>query len=131
MLLQELNVGRFAEEFLALDVKKLRKPLRHLDQLGFLESGSAEKENADPGPPPIGCRLAEDSKTITWHSTARLVIELFHHAGSLIDEAHFIAEMTKLEIPSDDTGMPLTSNDITDQVAYCIRKGFVGSGVIG
>lgn len=132
-LVEQLVTGEFSN--LGLDVKilpaedrekKARKVLRQLAEQGLAESGPAPKENESaPGPPPSGYRLPEEGKTITWPSTARLILELFNYPERPVDRQRFLNEAVKFGLWQDDTGEQSSDEQVVQQIEYCIRKGYL------
>lgn len=108
------------------DIKKIQKALRNLERLGYLESGSAEKtHDSKPGPPPKGYRLPEVGKMITWQSTAIIVLRLFNHPHEPVEEETFVLEILELGLNRDDNQQRMTREDVINQIAYAISKGYI------
>jgi hypothetical protein len=108
-----------------LKLRSVKKALARLESAGFVESMPVAKEEGQPGPPPDGYRLPEDGKIISWRSTARIVMELFHHPHAPVEEGRFISEIMQLGLCRDDSDELATNDDVADQIVYCIRKEYI------
>ena len=122
----DLTTSDLASSFTAIDLRVIKKALRRLEKSGFLESRPVPKDdNTQPGPDPNGYRLPEEGKTITWQSTARIVLELFHHPHPPVEETFFVAEIIRLGLTQEDNDQAMTRDDVVNQIAYCVRKDYV------
>lgn len=133
-LLSQLTSGQFAGEFagfVGLDIKKIQKSLRGLEEAGLVESGSGWKEDErQPGPPPTGYRLPEAGKLINWESTAKLLTSLFNNPHRPVHEDRFVSEMLQLGLCQDDSGKPSSRAEILGQIEYCKGKGYITAEVV-
>jgi hypothetical protein len=105
-------------------VKTVLRALDRLERDGCVEGGSVPREQGHSGPSPRGYRLAPDAPIVVWRSTAALLVQLHHHTNSPVEEQAFIQEMVK-QHSRDDAGAPLTAENVTNQLAWCVRKGYL------
>jgi hypothetical protein len=125
-LLQELTnpeLGLGIKESPSLNT--IRRALLNLQKAGFVETGAMAKDSGFTGPPPNGHKLSADAPIITWASTAAMVMRLYNHPDQRVRIEDFIREVMTLNLRQDSTQAPLTRQDIEDQVASCLRRGYI------
>jgi hypothetical protein len=100
-------------------LKQVERMLKRLEVAGYLESTKLPRPVGHSGPDPTGYGFAVDSPTITWPSTARIVVELWNRGRSVPYEP-FVSEVLNLSL-HDDGGRTLTREDLENQIAWCTR----------
>lgn len=123
---QELVAGAAGSTFReTLPVNAVKKELARLQHAGMLNGVVMSKENADPGPAPKGYRFSADAPIITQRPTATMIMKLHNHPEQRVATKHFVQEILALRLGHDDAREPLTPQDIEDQIAYCVKKGYI------
>jgi hypothetical protein len=95
-----------------------------MERDGLVEGDTIPREQGHSGPSARGYKLAADPQIITWRSTALLLVTLLHHKNRTVEEQRFINEIVDAG-GKDETGQPLTSESVGNQLQWCIDKGYV------
>ena len=123
----ELLEGRAKTPFDSryLKLPAVKKSLRRLKKEGMVEYGESKKSSPIPGPAPNGYRLSADAPIITWRATAAIVMFLHNHSEHRLRREVIIKEAVKLGLTHHDQDQPLSPQEISDLIDWCIRKGYI------
>jgi hypothetical protein len=108
-----------------LESRTVKRSLDRLKRDGFVTSAKAPRPMNHSGPTPTGYRSAPDLKLICRKSTAQIVLRLLHHPGRPVPEEAFMAEIEGLNLCPDNTAVPLTADDLRNQLEWCINQGYI------
>ena len=117
VLLKDLHVN--------VELRSVKRSLASLKEAALVESAQAARPANHSGPAPAGYRIAPDPPLITRRSTAQILVSLHHHRLKVVPEQALIAEILKMDLRRDDTGLALTAEDILNQLLWCIGQGYV------
>ena len=85
----------------------------------------AEKAETDaPGGKPMVYKFARDT-TISWPTTAFMVIRLWQFPGRAVEQQVFIEQMLKLGIKNSSTGSRATEDELLHQIATSITWKYI------
>jgi hypothetical protein len=122
----QLMAGEAGEQFHEnLNIVSVKKALATLEKAGLIESGEVPRIGSKPGPAPKGYRFPDDGPMLTWSSTARIILDLYHHPIRPVEETSFIELLLEIGLLQDDTGQPSTREHIVRQLAYCQKNDYI------
>jgi len=108
-----------------LRINAVKKTLVSLRKDSLIVGVTIPKDTSDPGPAPTGYRFSADAPIVTHRTTAALIMWLYNHPDQRVSSQRFVQEVVELGLAHHRSQEPLSADDVAEQIAYCIQKGYI------